>query len=123
MKRIALAFIAAAAFAAGSARADHVSVRGSISFGSPGYYAPAPVYVAPSAPVYCAPAPRGYWQNTEVKVWVPARWVTTYDRWGRPYNQIEPAHLESHIQRVWVDADANRGWMHGRRDYRRGWNG
>ncbi len=111
MKRIALALFAAAGLAATAARADHLTVNGSVQFGpnqGPGYYRPAP----PAPPTYYAP--RGYWTEVAVNVWVPGRWVVGHDRWGRRVNVWEPAHTERRMQRVWVDA-------RGRHD--RHWNG
>jgi hypothetical protein len=126
MKRIALSLLAVAGLAAGTAaRADHVDIRGSINFGAPVYTAPryavpAPVYV-PAAPVYVAP--RGYWQETAVNVWVPSHWVARHDRFGRSINYWEPGHYEVQNQRVWVDVDARRyGHDRWEREHGRDWN-
>jgi hypothetical protein len=129
MKRIALSLLAVAGLTTGTlARADHVDVRGSINFGTPIYNEPryaAPVY-APSAPVYVAP--RGYWQETAVNVWIPSHWVARHDRFGRSINYWEPGHYEVQTQRVWIDADTRRSdrdrWEHERweREHGRDWN-
>jgi hypothetical protein len=108
MKRLALTLLAAAGLTAVSARADHISVRGSVNIGGPAYVAPAPVYYPPAAPVYVAPA--GYWRTIETNVWVPAHWEMTQDGWGRQFNRWIPGHTECRTQRVWVDAYAAHEW-------------
>ncbi len=126
MNRIAIALLAtAAALAATSARADtRVSIG--VNLGGPAYrpappavvYAPAPVAVHPPAVVY-APAPsRGYWKEISVKTWVPERWVSSRDRWGRPVRVCEPGHFTYHTDRVWVDGRSD----HGPRGYAYGYN-
>ncbi len=118
MKLFPIAILAAAALASTAARADHVSFRGFIRFGGPtycapvpGYWAPRPVYVAP--PVYCPPVidtpvaiapPAGYWQVQTINVWVPSRWVTSYDAYGCARSYVVPGHYETRTQRVWVNA-------------------
>jgi len=114
MKRIAIALVAtAAALAATSARANtRVSIG--VNVGTPVYrepapavvYAPAPVYAPPPAVVYApAPvaAPRGYWKEIVVKTWVPERWVTSHDRWGRHVRFCEPGYYTYRTDRVWVE--------------------
>jgi hypothetical protein len=123
MKHIALSLLAVAGLAAGAtARADHVTVRGSIAIGNP-VYAPAPVYVTP-APVYVAP--RGYWRETAMNVWVPSQWAIRYDRFGRPTNYWQPGHYEVRNQRVWVEADSryhhDGRWEHERGEHEGYWN-
>lgn len=122
MKRITLSLFVVAALAAGSvAKADHVTIRGSIGVGVP-IYTPAPVYTpAPAyapAPVYVAP--RGYWREAPVSVWVPACRIVRYDRYGREFTQWEPGHYETRMQRIWVTAERDRHdhdrWEHN------GWN-
>ncbi|HEX2852143.1 MAG TPA: hypothetical protein VHO24_02815 [Opitutaceae bacterium] len=61
-------------------------------------------------------APRGYWKEVEVKTWVPARWVVTYDRRGREVRSFLKGHYAVHTDRVWIAYDS-RG--HGG-NYRRG---
>jgi hypothetical protein len=145
MKRIAFALVAsAAALAASSARAD-TRVRVGVNIGSPGYYPPAPVvvsapavvYAPPPAVVYATPpavivAPtRGYWQDVQVKTWVPERWVVRHNRWGRAERYCEPGYYTFRTERVWVDGRHDHGRSHdyGYRsndNYRyndnRGWN-
>lgn len=126
MKRIALALLAAAGLAATTARADRVTVNGSInigsSYGAPGYYRPAP-------PAYYAPA-RGYWKDVFVDVWIPGCWVVRQDRWGRRYSVWEPGHHERRVQRVWVEGYGHHDRRHDRHDrydrydrHDRRWNG
>ena len=50
-----------------------------------------------------APAPRGYWKDVVVKVWVPERWVVSYDRRGREIRRCEPGYYTYRNDRVWVD--------------------
>ncbi|PTX94234.1 hypothetical protein [Opitutus sp. ER46] len=109
MKRLSLALLALAGLATASvARADRLSVNGSIHFGSP-TYAPAPVYGGPHY------GPRGYWRDVNVRVWVPARWVTTRNQWGHLVQVMEPAHMEYRTRRVWV-ADEHPRYHHDRYD-------
>lgn len=112
MKRTALALLATvAALAATSARADtRVSIG--INLGGP-HYRPAPpavVYApAPPAVVY-APAPvRGYWSDVTVKTWVPERWISSRDRWGRHVRVCEPGYFTYRTERVWVDGRSDHG--------------
>jgi hypothetical protein len=132
MKRIALAFIAAAGLAVTAARADHVDVRASINLGRPAYVTPVqmPIY----GPVYDG---RGYWQDVSTRVWVPPHWEVTYDYYGRRFNQWQPGHYEMRNNRVWVRGWASRfeherwehnrmereRWEHARRDDHRNWDG
>jgi len=44
----------------------------------------------------------GYWEERPVQTWVPARWITTYDRYGFPVRRYEPGHYQTHVGRVWV---------------------
>jgi len=44
----------------------------------------------------------GYWEERPVQTWVPARWITTYDRYGFPVRRYEPGHYVTHMERVWV---------------------
>lgn len=112
MKRTALALLAAvAALAATSARADtRVSIG--INLGGP-HYRPAPpaVVYAPAPPtVVYAPAPvRGYWKDVTVKTWVPERWTTSHDRWGRHVRVCEPGYFTYRTERVWVDGRSDHG--------------
>lgn len=78
-----------------------------------GYGAPVvPVYRAPD---YCPPpAPRGYWKDVSVKVWVPAEWVVTRDRHGHAVRSLRPGYFTYRTDRVWV-ADAGRHGDYGRR--------
>ncbi len=103
-----------------------------IGLGRPGpvLVAPArPVVVVPAAPVYgyrpapvpeyCpppAPAPRGYWREVPVKVWVPAEWVVSRDRHGREYRALRAGYYTYRTDRVWV-AEAGRpgGYGHDHR--------
>ena len=124
MKRIAIALVlSAAALAANSARADsRVSIG--IHVGTP-VYRPAPVYTeapvcAPAPTVVYAPAPaivvparpHGYWQEVQVKTWVPERWVLRTNRWGRTERVCEPGYFAYHTDHVWVDGRDHRGYDH-----------
>lgn len=111
MKRIALALaVTAAALAANSARADTRFSIG-VNVGAPTYSRPPTVVYAP-APVVVAP--RGYWKDVTVKSWVPERWVSSRDRWGRVVRVCEPGYFTYRTDRVWVD-----GRNDDRRDDRR----
>ena len=133
MKPITVALLSVfAGLATVSARADHsrVNVDVGISFGSnrptPVYVAPAPVHVAPVS--HFTPA-RGHWENVTVKTWVPGRWVTSRDRWGRSVRFFEKGYFAYRTDRVWVDhrdgrfdRDGRPGYSYGygaNRDYRR----
>jgi hypothetical protein len=114
MKHIALTILSVAGLAAGSARAEHIDVRGNINFGTPAYQAPA-YYSAPS-PVYVAPS--GYWREVVENVWVPPHREVRRDGWGNHYSVWERGHYEARTRRVWVDAYAARRdrerWEHER---------
>lgn len=87
---------------------------------------PAPVVVVPArgygygydhsavAPVpgyreECAPAaPRGFWKEVAVKVWVPEERVRTRDHHGRVIYGVRPGYFTYRTERVWV-ADAGPG--------------
>lgn len=119
MNRIALALLATAGLGATVARANGVTITGSIHIGGPVYTVPTPVHHAPPPPVRHV-APRGYWKEVTVNVWVPGRWIVKYDRYHRPYNYWERPHMECRTHRVWVDgyaADDRRHHNSGR------WNG
>lgn len=126
MKRITLALVvSAAALAASSARAD-TRVRIGVNIGNPGYYPPAPVVVSAPAVVYAPPPPvvyaappavvvapvRGYWQDVQVKTWVPERWVVRHNRWGRAERYCEPGYYTYRTERVWVDGRSDHGRGH-----------
>jgi hypothetical protein len=64
------------------------------------------------------PAPRGYWKEVTVKVWVPARWVVSRDHCGREVRVYERAYPTYKTERVWVSHD-DRGHHHGRGSYGR----
>jgi hypothetical protein len=128
MKRIAIALlVSAAALAANSARAD-TRVHIGVNVGTPVYRAPAPAVVyAPAPAVVYAPvaAPaRGYWKEVVVKTWVPERWVSSRDRWGRHVRVNEPGYYTYRTDRVWVDAHSDRGhhYGHASRDYAYGYD-
>jgi hypothetical protein len=52
----------------------------------------------------------GYWQESTVRVWVPARQYVTVDRWGRRVHQYEPGHYEYRTERVWVEHRGRGRW-------------
>ncbi len=127
-KLITLALAAGLAGLASTAKAD---TRISVNLGvaaRPVYtapaYVPAPVVVAdnycpPTTTVVTAPvsygygynyAPvRGHWEDVTRKVWVPERWVTSRDRWGRPVRVLERGYFTFRTERVWVDGRGYRG--------------
>lgn len=132
MKRIAIALLAsAAALAFSSARAD-TRVSSGANVGAPVYrsaaptvvYAPPTVVYAPAAPRVVVAPSRGYWEEVVVKTWVPERWVTGQDRWGRHVRVCEPGYFTYRTDRVWVEGDSDRGhhYGHERRDYSYGYN-
>ncbi len=134
MNRIAIALLASVAgLAATSARAD-TRVNLGIAIGAPAYrYSPpvvvvappAALYYAPPAVVYAPPPPRGYWQDVQVKTWVPERWVVRNNRWGRPDRYCEPGYYTYTTNQVWVEAPvASRHYhQHDRGLYDRGYYG
>lgn len=61
---------------------------------------PPPVVVCPPPP-----PPSGYWRDVSDRVWVPARWVVTYDC-GRPVRNYVPGYYDVRTRRVWVDTCA-----------------
>ena len=101
-----------------------------------------PVVVVPAAPGYgygygygrptpvpayrdaCPPpAPRGYWTDVSVKVWVPAEWVVTRGHHGREVRELRAGYFAYRTDRVWV-AEAARNvenhYGHGEFGYGRG---
>jgi hypothetical protein len=71
------------------------------------YRVPAPAYCPP--PVcepqvvrYAPPVPQGYWQDVQVKTWVPECWVMGRDRWGRPVRVLQPGYYTYSTNRQWV---------------------
>ncbi len=106
MNRIALALIASAATFATAAHADtRFSIGIHVGSHAPTHYAPPAVVVCPPAPpptVVYAPA-RGYWKEITVKTWVPERWVSSRDRFGRLVRVCEPGYYTYRTDRVWVD--------------------
>lgn len=110
MKPITLAFFTAlAGFATTAARADsRVNVDVGIAIG-----APAPTVV--HAPAYGYTPSRGHWEHVTVKTWIPGRWVTGRDRWGRPVRMFEKGYYTYRTDRVWVAHDGHRD-HDGRRD-------
>src|SRR5690349_16355710 len=109
MKRIALALLATAAvgLAANSARADTRFSIG-VNSGSPAYGPPPAVAYTPPTVVYAPARSHGYWKDVSVKTWVPERWVTSRDRWGRPVRVCEPGYYTYRTDRVWVDGRGDR---------------
>lgn len=114
MKRIALALIATAAALAANTASAGTDVRIGVNIGGPSYRPAPPVVIAPPvAPVVVAP--RGYWKEVPVKVWVPERWVVRTNRWGRSERVCEPGYYTYTTNRVWVDTSYDhRGHDHGR---------
>jgi len=81
-----------------------------------GYGRPAPVPVYREA---CPPpAPRGYWAEVPVKVWVPAEWSVSRSHHGHEVRTLRPGYFTYRTDRVWV-ADAGRisEFEHGRGEF------
>jgi hypothetical protein len=53
--------------------------------------------------------PRGHWEWTSVRVWVPGYWETHYD-YGRRVQVFVPAHYQTRRERVWVAHGGGRGY-------------
>jgi hypothetical protein len=107
-KTITLALVAAFAGFAATAKADHTRVNVGIGFdyGPPAaapVYVPAPVVVPRAEFRYNDRHDRGHWETVTTKVWVPARWVSSRDRWGRPVRVLENGFYTFRTDRVWVD--------------------
>ncbi len=62
---------------------------------------------------YCAPtyypAPPvviyddgGYWQTSNIRIWIGPRWVVTYDRYNRPSRRYIAGHYENRSHRTRV---------------------
>jgi hypothetical protein len=54
----------------------------------------------------------GYWDTTRVRVWVPGRWVVTYDRCGERVRYFERGRYEWRRERVWVPTHDRRRCEH-----------
>ena len=69
----------------------------------------------------CPPA--GYWDHVRTRVWVPARWVMSYDSCGRRVRTQVGGYYEYRTERVWVDAGRGHGRYsdHGRSYSSRRW--
>ncbi len=131
MKTIALALlVSAAAVATSSARADtRISFGLNVSLPAYGVVPPAVDYAPPPTIVYAPVAPRGYWEEVVVKIWIPERIVIAHNRWGRAERVCEPGYFTYRTDRVWIEADHCAPRSHGygyaydrNRDYRGGWN-
>lgn len=48
--------------------------------------------------------PHGYWDWVTVRVWVPGRWVQSWDRHGHRVRFFQAGHYEHRRERVWVEA-------------------
>lgn len=77
--------------------------------------APVVVEACPPPAVVYYDAPRshrrdGFWQESTVRVWVPARTVVTVDRWSRRIHRYEPGHYEYRTDRVWVERRGRGRW-------------
>ena len=88
-----------------------------------GYGRPAPVPVPVYRDACPPPAPRGYWTEVPVKVWVPAEWIVSRGHHGRDVRTLRPGYFTYRTDRVWV-ADAGRpgdfGHGHGHHDFGHG---
>ncbi len=105
MNRIALALLASAAALATAAHADtRLSIGINLGGSTRSHFAPPPPVACPPTPpptVVYAPA-RGYWKEVVVKTWVPERWVSSRDRFGRLVRVCEPGYYTYRTDRVWV---------------------
>jgi hypothetical protein len=50
----------------------------------------------------------GYWGWTSVRVWVPGRWVVSYDRCGSRVRYFERGYYDSRRERVWMSTNDHR---------------
>lgn len=112
MKLFTTTLLATAAIVGATAAHADTRVSIGVNMGTPVYSRPAtPVYAPPPAVVYApapsvvyAPAaPRGHWEDVTVKTWVPDRWVSSRDRWGRSVRVREAGYFAYRTDRVWVD--------------------
>ncbi|MFH1497180.1 MAG: hypothetical protein ABII82_05070 [Verrucomicrobiota bacterium] len=60
-----------------------------------------------NVPACPPPPPSGYWQETQTRAWVPARWVDTYDC-GRRVRVWQQGHYTYQTSRVWVETRPSR---------------
>ncbi|HRE81023.1 MAG TPA: hypothetical protein PLN52_08240 [Opitutaceae bacterium] len=72
--------------------------------------------VVVTSPPPCAPEvvvvhnrPHGHWETVTTRVWVPARWVVSYDSCGRRIRTQVGGCYEDRSQRVWVDSHHGHG--------------
>ena len=98
-----------------AARADQNRAGASVEFRiGPNYVAssyavPVPVYFP--APARSFVPARGHWDEVIVKTWMPGRWVTGRDRWGRTYRVMAKGYFVYRTERVWIDG--SRGGVYG----------
>lgn len=50
----------------------------------------------------------GYWNWTSVRVWVPGRWVVSYDRCGSRVRHFERGYYDVRRERIWVSTNDRR---------------
>ena len=121
MKPVTIALLtAAAAFLTPASQADTRIHRG-VSAGASAYCPPPVVSYVPAPTVVHAPPARGYWEEVVVKSWVPDRWITSRDRFGRLVRVFEPGYFTYHTDRVWVAPGSHipHGRAHGYHRYGR----
>ena len=66
---------------------------------------PVPVYRDACPP----PAPRGYWTEVPVKVWVPAEWIVSRGHQGHAVRSLRSGYFTYRTDRVWVAAAGRPG--------------
>lgn len=106
---IATAALATAAALPQPARADHDNALAAIGGFIGGVIVGSHIdhhdrYDAP--PAVCPPpryeAPRGHWEDRQVRVWVPAHTEVSYDRCGVRIVHTRPGFYTYRTDRVWV---------------------
>ena len=66
------------------------------------YVAPAPVVVAPAAPVVVQQQPVGHYETRVQNVWVEGRYVDQVTPQGTVVRTWQPGHYEQRQTQVWV---------------------
>lgn len=99
MNRITLALVTTAALLAANSARSETRIGVAVNFANP-----PTCHVETPTVVYAPPPAPGYWKEVAVKTLIPARWVVSHDRWGRPIRTFEPAYFAYVTNRVWVEA-------------------
>ena len=95
-KTYLIILLAVCTMIANVSKADaHESLGLSLNIGSPFYYGPAPVYVAPP-PVYYTPPPTVYYRPAPGYYYAPGMRIEYYDRPGRDWHHGPRHHWRGH---------------------------